>query len=126
MARQHPAQEPGLRTARLVQLGAQLGPLVVQYGFKALLGNIARTRSVEIVAHFLIVGGNGFGDGAGCAAYNQEPARDFLSGSDFGERTEGGWIKIQGESFAVGINFFDGRHGQAPVGPTSERQTSSN
>ncbi len=116
-------KEARMRAARVIQLGAQLRPLIVQHGFEALLGNIARTSAVEIVAHFLIVGRDGFGHGTGGAAYYQEPARDLLSGANFGEGTEGGWIKIQGERFAVAVELFDRRHREAPVGRTSEGQT---
>jgi len=80
-------------------LGEQLGPLVVQHGFEALLRYIARAGTVEIVADFFVVGRNGFGHRAGGAPYYKEPARDFLSGADFGEGTEGGCIKIQGQRF---------------------------
>ena len=39
-----------------------------------------------------------------------QPARDFLSGADLGERDEGGWIEIQCECFVVSVEFLSGRH----------------
>ena len=48
------------------------------------------------------------------ASYYKEPARDFLSGADFGERTEGGWIEIQGKRFVVSVEFLGGRHNASP------------
>jgi len=45
---------------------------------------------------------------------DEEPAGDFLSGADFREGTEGGEIEINGERFVVRVEFFSGRHGQAP------------
>ncbi len=92
----------------------KLGPFVVQHRLESLLGYVARSGAVEIVADFLVVGGNGFGHRAGGASYYKEPARDFLSGADFGERTEGGRIEIQGERLAVSVEFLSGRHSQAP------------
>ena len=97
----------------------QLSPLVFEHGFKPLPGNIARTGAVEIVADFLVVCRDTFGDGAGGAAHDKEPARDFLSGADFGERTEGRWIEVQGKRFLVGVEFFSGRHSHVPVERTS-------
>ena len=70
-----------------------------------MFGDIARTGAVEIVAHFLVVGGNGFGDRAGGTSYDEEPAGDFLSSADFGERTERGRIEIEGECFMVSVEF---------------------
>src|SRR5262245_48421134 len=87
-------KEASLRPAGFLQLGKQLGPLVLEHGFKPLPRDIARTRAVEIVADFLIVCGDGFRDRAGGSADNIEPARNFLSGADFGKRTEGSRIEI--------------------------------
>src|SRR5262249_47161990 len=109
------------RTASLLQLRQQLGPLVLQHGFKPLPGNVARTGAVQVVADFLVVGRDGFGDGAGGAAYDQEPARDFLSGANFGERTESGRIEVQGERFLVSVHFFSRRHSYAPVKRTDKK-----
>ena len=47
------------------------------------------SSDLEIVADFLVVSGNRFGDSAGCSSDEKEPAGDFLSGADFGERAEG-------------------------------------
>ncbi len=68
----------------------KLGPFVVQHRLEPLLGYVARSGTVEIIADFLVVGGNRFGDSAGCSSDEKEPARDFLSSADFGERAEGG------------------------------------
>ena len=106
-------------------MGEELGPLVVQHGFEALLRYVARTGTVEIVADLLVVSGNGFGHRAGGASYDEEPASDFLSGADFGEGTEGGCIKIQGERFVVSVEFFSGRHSRAPLGRPSKRREAS-
>jgi hypothetical protein len=96
-------------------LGKELGPLAFQHGFQALPGNVPRTGAIEIVTDFLIVCGNSFGDGSGGAPYYKEPARDFLSGADFGERTKGGRVEVQSERFVVNVDFFRGRHNHAPV-----------
>ena len=50
--------------------------------------------------------GNGLGHSAGSASNEKEPTRDFLSGADFGEGAEGGWIEIQGERFVVSVEFL--------------------
>ena len=78
-------------------MGKELGLLAFQHGFKALSGNVARTGAVEIVADFLIVCRDSLGDRSGGATHYKEPARDFLSGADFGERTKGGWVEVQSE-----------------------------
>ncbi len=109
------AKEPGLRSTGLAQLREELGPFVVQHRLKALPGYVARSRTVEIIADFLIVGGNRFGDCAGRSSDKKEPARDFLSGADFGERAEGGWIEIEGERFVVSVEFLSGRHNTSSV-----------
>jgi hypothetical protein len=57
----------------------------------------------------------------GGASDEKEPTGDFLSGTDFGERTEGGWIEIQGESFMVSVEFLGGSHSESPVGLASIR-----
>ena len=67
-------------------------------------------KPANILVTKLVVGGNGFGHSAGCRSDEKEPARDFLSCADFGERTECGWIKIQGERFVVSVEFLNGRH----------------
>jgi len=89
-------------------LREKLGPFVVQHCLEPLFGYVARSRTVEIVADFLVVSGNRLGDSAGCSSDEKEPTRDFLSGADFGERTERGWIEIQGECFMVSIEFLNG------------------
>jgi hypothetical protein len=95
-----------------VQLGEKLGPLVVKHGFQALSGHVTRAGAVEIVTDLLVVSGDGLGNGAGSGSDHQEPARDFLAGTDFGEGTEGGWIEIQRQCFAVSVEFFSGWDGQ--------------
>ena len=50
----------------------------------------------------------------------KEAAGDFLSGADFGERTEGRWIEIQCKRFLVAVEFFSGRHSHVPVERTSQ------
>jgi hypothetical protein len=65
---------------------------------------VTRTGTVEIVADLLVVCRDRLGNRAG-AADDKEPARDFLSGTDFGEGTEGGWIEVHGERFLVVSNF---------------------
>jgi hypothetical protein len=101
--------------ANHVWSGEQLGPLFVQHHFQALLRYVTRTGTVEIVADLLVVSGNSFGHRAGGASYDEEPAGDFLSGADFGEGTECGGIKINGERFVVSVEFFSGRHSQVPL-----------
>jgi hypothetical protein len=91
-------------------LREKLGPFVVQHRLESLFGYVARSGAVEIIADFLVVSGNGFGHSAGCSSDEKEPAGDFLSGADFGERTEGGCIEIQGERFVVSVEFLSGRH----------------
>src|SRR3984893_13290731 len=98
---------------------------MLQHRFEALLRYVARAGTVEIVADFFIVGRNGFGHRAGGASYYQEPARDFLSGTDFGEGTEGGCIKIHRERFVVSVESFSGRHSQLPFGRLSTRRDES-
>jgi len=90
-------------------------PFFVQHRLKTLFGNISRAGTVEIVAHFLIVGGDRLRDRAGSASDRKEPASDFLAGADFSERAEGGRREIQGKSFVVGIEFFRVSHHQTPV-----------
>jgi hypothetical protein len=97
---------------------------VVQHRLESLSGYVARSGAVEVIADFLVVGGNSFGHRAGSASYYKEPAGDFLSGADFGEGTEGGWIKIQGEGFVVSVEFVGGRHNEAPVGKPSKKARS--
>src|ERR1700730_6330445 len=98
---------------------------MIQHGFEALLRYVARAGTVEIVADFFVVGRNGFGHRAGGASYYKEPARDFLSGADFGEGTEGGCIKIQGQRFVVSVELFMGRHSQAPLRRRSKKREES-
>jgi hypothetical protein len=71
-----------------------------------------------IVADFLIICGDRFGDGAGGTAHYKKPARDFLSGADFGERAKCGWVKVQSDRFVVSVDFFSGRHSHPPVRQT--------
>src|SRR5260370_4303234 len=100
-------------------------PFVVQHGFEPVPGSVARSGGGGVVAEFLVVSGNGLGHRAGGASYYKEPACDFLSGADFGERTEGGCIKIQGERFVVSVEFFSGRRSQVPFGRLSTRRDES-
>ena len=86
----------------------KLGPFVVQHRLEPLLGNVARSGTVEIIADFLVVSGDGFGHSPGGPSHQQEPTRDFLSGANFGERAKGGWIEIQGERFVVSVEFLRG------------------
>ena len=51
---------------------------------------------------------------------SKEPTRDFLSGANFGERAEGGWIEIQGERFVVSVELLSRWHSKGPVGQMSE------
>jgi hypothetical protein len=104
------AEEPSLLPTSFAELGEKLGPFVVQHRLEPLFGYVARSGTVEIVADFLVVSGNRFGDSAGCSSDEKEPAGNFLSGSDFGERTEGGRIEIQAERFVVSIEFLSGSH----------------
>src|ERR1700692_4815889 len=89
---------------------------MLQHRFEALLRYVARAGTVEIVADFFIVGRNGFGHRAGGSSYYQEPARDFLSGADFGEGTKAGCIKIHRERFVVSVELFSGRHSRLRSG----------
>src|SRR6266481_6636929 len=111
----HKGKEASVRPASLLQLGEQLGPLVSQHRFQALLRYVTRTGTVEIVADLLVVSGNSFRHRAGGASHDEKPAGDFLSGADFGEGTERGGIEINGERFVVSVEFFSGRHSQAPL-----------
>src|SRR5260221_14487384 len=92
-----------------------MGPFVVQNRLEPLFGYVTRSGTVEIIADFLVVGGDRFGDSAGCSSDEKEPARDFLSSADFGERAEGGWIEIQSERFVVSVEFLSRRHSQDSV-----------
>jgi len=85
-------------------LRERLRPFVVQHRPEALSRYVARSGAVEIIADFLVISGNGLSHRAGSPSH-EEPTRDFLSGTDFGERTEGGCIKIQGERFVVSVKF---------------------
>jgi len=92
---------------------------------RAAAGIRSAIRSRRGVADFLVVSGNGFGHRNRRRLLLQEPARDFLSGADFGEGTEGGCIKIQGERFVVSVEFFSRRHSQVPFGRLSTRRDES-
>src|ERR1700687_5051853 len=118
-------EEASLWPTGLAKMREKLGPFVVQHRLESLSGYVARSGAVEVIADFLVVGGNSFGHRAGSASYYKEPARDFLSGADFGEGTKGGCIKIQGERFVVSVEFFSGRHNQAPLGRPSKRREES-
>jgi hypothetical protein len=66
-------------------LREKLGPFALQHRLKALFGDVARSGTIEIVADFLVVSGNRFGDCARRASDKKEPARDLLPGSDLGK-----------------------------------------
>ena len=108
-------EEARVRPAGIVQLREKVGPFLIEHCLQSLPGYVARPGAIEIVADFLVVGGNGFGDcGRGAANY-EEPVRDFLSGANLCERAEGGCIEIQCERFMVGVEFFGRRHSQAAL-----------
>src|SRR5215472_10354312 len=53
-----------LRPSSFLQLFEELVPLAIQHGFKSFSGDVTDSGAVEIVADFLIVSRNGFGDRA--------------------------------------------------------------
>ncbi len=58
---------------------------MIEHGFQALAADVTIGVAVNGVADRHVVGGNGFGDGAGRAADAEEPARHLLSRADLGE-----------------------------------------
>src|SRR5271163_4300284 len=99
-----------------VELGKELCPFVLQHGLQTRPRNVARAGAVEIVANFLVVGGDGFRDGAGGAAYLKKPAGDFLASADFREGSEDARVEIDGEGLLVSVEWFGGVwHGFAPM-----------
>jgi hypothetical protein len=58
-------EKASLRPSSFLQLFEELIPLAIQHSFKSFSGHITDSGPVEIVADFLIVSRNGFGDRAG-------------------------------------------------------------
>src|SRR5215469_8689764 len=111
----HKTEKAGLRSASFVQLVEQLSPFAIQHGIEALSGYIARAGTVEIIANLLVVGRDGFGNGSGGSSDDQKPARDFLTGADFGERTKDRRIQIEGKRLVMSVELFSDRHRNSPV-----------
>src|SRR5215472_733875 len=63
-------EKAGLRPSSFPQLLEELIPLAIQHCFKSFSGHIADSGPVEIVADFLIISRNGFGDGAGSRSHS--------------------------------------------------------
>ncbi len=73
-----------------------------EHGLETFAGDVAWASAVDGVAHGHVVGGHGFGDGAGGAADFEEPRSGFLTGSDFGEGAVFGGIEVELEGFVAG------------------------
>src|ERR1700744_5822574 len=78
-------KEASGRSTALVQLIDELSPFALQHGLDAFPGNVARTRTVQIVADFLVVRRDRLGNRPGCSSYNEEPSHDFLASANFGK-----------------------------------------
>jgi hypothetical protein len=88
----------------------ELGPFTIQHGFESFFGNVAVTRTVQIVADLLVIRRDRFSDGPGGSSHNQEPAHDLLAGANFGKGAVSGEIQIDAEGFLMSANLFRGRH----------------
>jgi hypothetical protein len=58
---------------------------VIKHGLKPAASDVALALAVDRVTDDHVVGGHGFGDGAGSATDTEEPAGDLLSRADLGE-----------------------------------------
>src|SRR5580704_6994013 len=68
-----------------LQLSQQLLPLAIEHGQKTGFRDVAGPHSVEMVAHFLVIGRDRFRYGSRGAAHSQKPASHLLSRTDFRE-----------------------------------------
>ena len=79
--------------------------LVVEHALQAFARDVALAAAVDGVADRHVVSGYGFGNGAGRRADLEKPARDLLSGADFGERAVANRIEVDPERFLVRAQF---------------------
>src|SRR5262245_16481475 len=89
----------GVDSAAGLQLSEHLHPLGLEHCLEAWFGDIACPDSIEVIAYFLVVGGDCLGYRAGGASYAQKPTSYFLTGTDLRERAKDGGIQVEGERF---------------------------
>ena len=99
----------------LAKLTLELRPLALEHRLEPLPRDVARARAVEVIADFLVVGGDRLGDRAGRGAGREEPARHLLARTDLGERSEDRRVEIEVQDLLVSAERLEGvrfvRHG---------------
>src|SRR5215472_4536766 len=103
-------KEASVRSAAFIELVKELGPLTIQHSFKAFSGNVTCTGTVQIVADFLVIRRDRFGNCPGGSSYDQEPSHDFLASTNFGKGAVAGRIKVDVERFLMNVELFHGCH----------------
>jgi hypothetical protein len=93
-------------TARFVEPLEQQVEFMIQHGLQTLAADVTVGRAVNRVADGHVVGGNGFRNRAGRLADVEEPARDFLTRADLGERAVFFRVEVDLERLLAGVQFF--------------------
>ena len=95
-------EELGGGTAALAETAHEQLVFVIEHGDEAFARDVAGGLSVDGITESHVIGGHGFGDGAGGATGLKEHAGNLLTGPDLSEGPVFGVIQINRQSLAVG------------------------
>lgn len=91
--------------------------LIFEHGLETILANVALTFAVDGIADLHVVGRDAFGNRAGSSPGLEEPADDFLAGSDFCEGAVAFGVEVDLQGFVEsGQGFWCGHFSKGPAG----------